>query len=510
MSPTTTDQRPPLAASRTQRPLGTQLRLVATVAILSCAALTVTGAVLLFFHRDQMLSGSDADAGGGVLRGAIFLFLAVGVVLTAVVAAVTVRSVRTLERRAAAAQDVAFTIAQHLLPTLMHRLENGLSADIDLPAPEGVDDEFGTIVDALTRVSRLASDSAIRIHRERDGFDRFATAAARRALTNTSHPFAVLDELQRGAVTAEVKEKLAGVDRSIVRLRRDLENLLLLANGTIPDPHREPVSIGNIVLDASGEVDQQWRVRKEFGAAGWIVPEAAGAVTHLLAELIDNGIAYTPTRLPVTVRTALTHTGVAFEVEDRGTGLPHELVERLNRRLQENPQFAELAESQFGLFVVGRLGAQLGLTVRLRESIYGGLSAVVLVPDRLLTTQPADDEPPAASITAPIPIPITPAGSPAPPVASPSPLTDRPVPPADGPTPRAESAAAPVAPIETAPDSELTVDGLPLRMPGRSLSPHLRAESVHDPARSGGYAVDHRSAEQIEELFAGFPTREES
>jgi hypothetical protein len=68
----------------------------------------------------------------------------------------------------------------------------------------------------------------------------------------------------------------------------------------------------------------------------------------------------------------------------------------------------------------------------------------------------------------------------------------------------------PAAPIETPPDSDLTVDGLPLRMPGQSLSPHLRDESGRDTPRSGPYAMDHRSADQIEELFAGFPTREES
>lgn len=500
MPPTPTDERPLRATPSSQRPLGTLLRIVALVAILSCAALTVTGAALLFFHARAMGAGTAANAAGsGMLRGAALLFLAVGTVFTVVVGVVVLRSIRTLRRRAAAAQDVAFTVAQHLLPTLMRRLESGLSADIDLPAPESVDDEFGTIVDALTRVSRLASDSAIRIHRERDGFDRFATAAARRALTNTSHPFVVLDELQRGPVTAEVKEQLAGIDRSLVRLRRDLENLLLLANGTIPNPHTEPVSIGNIVLDAIGEVDQQWRVRKEFGAAGWIVPEAAGAITHLLAELIDNGIAYTPTRLPVIVRTAATQAGVAFEVEDRGTGLPHELVERLNRRLQENPQFAELAESQFGLFVVGRLGAQLGLTVRLRESIYGGLSAVVLIPDRLLTTQAPDDALPATWITAPPPTP--PANRP---VQRAQPEPSATVRPRTGP------GAPPAAPIETPPEREFTDDGLPLRMPGHSLSPHLRDESGRDIPRSGPYGMDHRSAEQIEELFAGFPTREES
>jgi signal transduction histidine kinase len=505
MPPTTPVPVPPDA--RGPLPLRTLLRTVATVTALACAVLVAACATVMLRQADSLRAHTEQAAGAaGLLHRDAFALIGVGAVVTGAVLAVGLTVCRTILRRAGESQATALAVAQHQIPELVRRLQQGEPAGPgSLPQPHGHRDEFGVINDALARLAQLASDSAQTVYLERDGFTRFSTATAARALAEAGTVLSGMDELQRrpGLDTAS-RQELARLDQTTVRLRRQLENLLLLTGGTIPDPHTEPVPVGNILLDAVGEVSQRERVQVDFGAQGLVNPEAAGALTHLLAELIENALAFSPPQLPVVVRSSATAGGIAFEIEDRGHGLAVPTLERLNRRLQVAPLFAELAEfQQLGLFVVGRLAAQLDLSARLRRSAFNGVSAVVHVPARLLSVDPGAPAPVPAPAAGLVPAPalsvITRTGTRTEP--DPAAAVRDPLDPLDTFAPPAASAAA-----RLPPGPGRTEDGLPLRVPGSHIAAPLLQRAPRHAAQPNGYGHDERSPEELADLFAHYPT----
>jgi hypothetical protein len=95
----------------------------------------------------------------------------------------------------------------------------------------------------------------------------------------------------------------------------------------------------------------------------------------------------------VQVRGELVGRGFAVEVEDRGLGIAAERLEQINRDLAEVPAF-DLAESdRLGLFITGRLADRHHISVSLHSSPYGGTTAIVIIPTRLVVPDDGRTEP---------------------------------------------------------------------------------------------------------------------
>jgi signal transduction histidine kinase len=113
---------------------------------------------------------------------------------------------------------------------------------------------------------------------------------------------------------------------------------------------------------------------------------AVADIIHLFAELVENATVFSPPNTEVSVGGELVARGFAVDVEDRGLGLSPEELEAINLRLASPPEFDPAETDRLGLFVVGRLAARHGIRVRLRASPFGGTTAIVLIPDALVTT----------------------------------------------------------------------------------------------------------------------------
>lgn len=210
------------------------------------------------------------------------------------------------------------------------------------------------------------------------------------------------------------------------------------------------------------------RTKDDVRAQAWIKAGAAPELIHLLAELIENAVKFSPKEFDVIIRVSGTSAGIAVEVEDRGQPMGPEHLAELTARLAHTPLYRELTEAdQFGLFVVGRLSQRMGLTVTLRDSPYGGVTAIVLVPWALHAEAPVD-QPDTEPAPAPAPF-VTGSG-----------LHFR----------RTQQDAkalgtAPASPVTPAPRpgqaSDNAAGGLPERQPGSHLAAELRTDA---PRRS--------------------------
>ncbi|WP_345940927.1 ATP-binding protein, partial [Streptomyces sp. E2N166] len=152
-----------------------------------------------------------------------------------------------------------------------------------------------------------------------------------------------------------------------------------------------PVDMTEVLRSAIAEVEQYSRVRLVPPIDGTLRGHAVADVIHLLAELVENATLFSAPQTQVLMRANLVTSGLAVEVEDRGLGMPVGEQSRMNALLADPDQVNVarlLADGRIGLYVVSQLAKRHGITVRLQTNIYGGVQAVLVVPQALLGTEP--------------------------------------------------------------------------------------------------------------------------
>ena len=192
------------------------------------------------------------------------------------------------------------------------------------------------------------------------------------------------------------------------------------------------------------ETEQYTRVGTTALPEATIAGAAVADIVHLLAELIDNGTAFSPHESRVEIRGNVVGRGVVLEIEDQGLGIEDHQRETLNAMLRNPPDFNVMAlsnESRVGLFVVARLAGRHGIKISLRDSDYGGTRAIVLIPNSRVADGALETSPESTGYP-PAPMPVPPP-MPAPvPVDIPSQIPSQPqrngFPPAKPPLPRRE------------------------------------------------------------------------
>lgn len=343
----------------------------------------------------------------------IWLIVGNGTAVLAV-AAVIVLTTRSVLRRLRGLHQRTVTVAEDTLPDVVARLQRGQPVDDDaLPAVSGDQDEVGRISDAFARVVSVSVDGHARLAAERQGFGMFAAGIASRTGNLVSRQLTLTDELQDAfGHDEELLARLMRSDQLTVGMRRQIENLLILAGGEIPDPHTEPMRVADLLREAAAEVEDFRRIERQALDEISVVPRVISEISHLLAELLDNATRFSPPQSKVVVRAELVTDGLLVDIEDRGPRVTAATYEEMNGRLQSAPPYSVLAQNahRLGLFVVGHIAEQLGATVTLRRSVYGGTSAVVILPGELLVpTEPASagkEAPRAAATPAPAPKPL--------------------------------------------------------------------------------------------------------
>jgi anti-sigma regulatory factor (Ser/Thr protein kinase) len=197
----------------------------------------------------------------------------------------------------------------------------------------------------------------------------------------------LLDEMERGTEDPDALEQLFRLDHLTTRMRRQAEGLIILSGAAPGRVWREPVPVVEMLRGAVGEIEDFARVDLITGSPDFVQGTAVADMTHMLAELVENAVQYSPPGTRVQVRGGRVANGYVIEIEDRGLGIHPDTMSVLNERLVRPPEFDLADTDQLGLFVVSRLAARHGVQVSLRVSGYGGTTAILLMPRTLVVAE---------------------------------------------------------------------------------------------------------------------------
>jgi signal transduction histidine kinase len=434
----------------------------------------------------------------------IRLVLAAGLGLIAVITSIvlSVTTARALMQQLEKLRVAAWELANERLPGVVERIGHGESVDVAAEAPplSFGSDAIGQVGEAFNAVQETAIRTAVEQAELRRGFRDTLLSLARRTQGLVHRQLTMLDTMERREIDATELEDLFRVDHLATRMRRNAENLIVLSGATPARGWRRSVSMVDVVRAAVAEVEDYTRVTVlPFGPVA-LTGRAVGDVTHLLAELIENAVSFSPPYTEVQVGGHMAASGYAIEVEDRGLGMTDEDLAATNQRASNPIAFSPTSSVHLGLFVVGRLAERYGIRVELKHSAYGGTTAVVLIPRDLVFDDaeapvPAAVGGPGEAVAPPAIAPPVSASTPVPaPVSQtePEPAITENVLPEPGEDPR---------PV---PELSHTPSGLPFRVPQASLAPPLRNAA---PAVVENRAEDDdpgRSPEEIRRIVGSY------
>ncbi|MFC9997698.1 nitrate- and nitrite sensing domain-containing protein [Nocardia sp. NPDC127526] len=331
-------------------------------------------------EQGNRLERNSLSAGAGVLSLALLAFLGALVLANRFIARLRRLRRDTLE------------LADERLPDTIRRLSAGEEFDEDADRLDFGSDEIGHVADAFNRAHRAAVDAAVAEAKTRAGVNAVFVKIAHRSQGVVHRQLALLDKAEREEPDSDRLKLLFQLDHLATRARRNSENLIVLGGEQPGRKWRNPVPLVDVVRGAAAESLDYTRIHVRRLPETQIVGTAVTDIIHLLAELADNASTFSPPESPVEVTGGLVGKGIAIEISDQGLGMTEEDMAARNALLAQPPDFsvATLAgDIRLGLFVVAKLAARHGITVRLTESDYGGVKAVVLIP-RALTTAALD------------------------------------------------------------------------------------------------------------------------
>ena len=282
----------------------------------------------------------------------------------------------------------ALDIASVQLPERVRLLTESPDAAASMVvAPINVadNDEIGEVARAFDRVHaeavRLAGEQALL----RSTFNAMFVNLSRRSASLIERLARMIDNLEQTEADPDRLGHLFSMDHLVTRMRRNSENLLLLAGHENPRKWSEPVSLADVARAAISEIEQYNRITLNIPPGIAVAGAAVADVAHLLAELIENATMFSAKDAPVQVMMQeLSSGGVLIEISDKGIGVSEARLAEMNWRLDNRPIIDVSVSRHMGLFAVARLAERHGVRVRLRPALPQGLSALVWLSDSVI------------------------------------------------------------------------------------------------------------------------------
>ncbi|MGW2296872.1 nitrate- and nitrite sensing domain-containing protein [Streptomyces violaceorubidus] len=323
----------------------------------------------------------DAERDAYITGAAVVIALLAAFVLAGMVARQMSRSMRQL-------RNAAFGIAEQRLPMLVDQLSRTDPGRVDTrvqPIPITSTDEIGEVARAFDQVHReavrLASEQALL----RGNINAIFTNLSRRNQSLIEGQLSLITDLENNEADPDQLENLFRLDHLATRMRRNGENLLVLAGEEPGRRWDQPVPLVDVLRAASSEVEQYERIELSGVPEAEIHGRAVTDLVHLLAELLENATTFSSPQTKVRVTaTRLPDGRVMVEIHDKGIGLTAEDFADINHKLANPPTVDAAISQRMGLFVVGRLSDRHGIRVQLRPSgEQAGTTSLVMLPDAI-------------------------------------------------------------------------------------------------------------------------------
>jgi signal transduction histidine kinase len=343
--------------------------------------------------ENQLMSSIIAQSGSlrdqataeAVIEGVgVLVLLGLALLLIAVVSRSMIGPLRRL-------RSGALEIAGVRLPEAVRLMAEtdgeGVSLDVQ---PIDVDsaDEIGEVARAFDQVHQEALRLAANEAALRGNVNAMFVNLSRRTQSLVERQIRLISRLEQGEQDTKRLASLFQMDHLATLMRRNSENLLVLAGQDLSRRWNRPVLLVDVLRAALSEIEQYERVTVNVQPGISVRAQAVSDVVHLTAELVENATSFSAAESPVTiVGRLLSSGGVLLEITDQGVGMSADELAHANWRL-DNPPVVDVAVSRrMGLFVVARLAARHGIRVRLRPADTGGLVALVWLPDEAITSE---------------------------------------------------------------------------------------------------------------------------
>ncbi|GAA3294914.1 sensor histidine kinase [Dactylosporangium vinaceum] len=343
---------------------------------------------------------ADAAAIGSTVRRQVVIESAVLFAILALVVGLAFVTARSMIRSLRRLRQTALGVAEHDLPELVLRLRDAQTVRERSPqeiadqvrSPAGIEsrDEIGEVVRAFDTVHREAVRVAAEQAVLRNSVSSMFLSLARRSQTLVDRMIGQLDRIERGEEDPKRLAQLFQLDHLATRMRRNDENVLVLAGADTAPPRRQDAALMDVIRAAQSEIELYERI--EFGELDdgiFVAAPAVNDVVRLLAELLDNATRFSPPHAPVVVSGQRLGDRTVVCIDDRGLGIAREQLVEYNRRLAEPAPVDVAAFRLMGIAVVGRLAARHRITVQLSPNGGGGTSAEVMLPASALVLQRA-------------------------------------------------------------------------------------------------------------------------
>jgi signal transduction histidine kinase len=348
-----------------------------------------------------LLAGSKLQTQTSHQANVVFieLLLAAGLGLLGTIASIALSLVigRGLVRQLHELRESALGLAHERLPSVINRLRAGEQVDATEYAPAGTPgrDEIQQVQHAFSVVQQTAVQTAIDEARLRRGISDVFRNLAGRSQSLLHRQLTLLDGMERRATEPDELEDLFRIDHLTTRMRRHAEGLIILSGETPARGWRQPVPLVDVLRAAVAEVEDYTRIRVLCRTNAAVAGHAVADVIHLIAELAENATVFSPPSTPVRIQGDIVGRGFAVEIEDRGLGISQTRMDEINANLANPPQFDLSGSDRLGLFIAGQLAQRHNIKITLRSSVYGGTTAIVLIPIGLVVEADSYERDPA-------------------------------------------------------------------------------------------------------------------
>ncbi|HEX6469573.1 MAG TPA: nitrate- and nitrite sensing domain-containing protein [Streptosporangiaceae bacterium] len=246
------------------------------------------------------------------------------------------------------------------------------------------EDEFAEVVEALDNLQQtavqLAAQQAVMRHNTAESLANLG----RRNQNLVRRQLGFISALERDEADPNALANLFELDHLATRMRRNAESLLVLVGEHSPRRWSTALDVGDVLRSAFAEVEDYRRVILRRMDDGKVRGAAAAEISHLLAELVENALSFSPPDREVEVQARSTGAEYHIAIVDQGVGMSPAAMATANARLRGEENFLVAPTRDLGHYVVGRLAQRLGVRVWLHDSPLVGVTARIVLPSSVL------------------------------------------------------------------------------------------------------------------------------